>query len=736
MPIVADPLSILKASFGYDSFWQPQEEIIHDVLAKRDVLAVMPTGGGKSLCYQLPALILQGVTLVVSPLIALMKDQVDALNANGIPSRFLNSSLSYKESLRVQKEVRDGAVKLLYVAPERLPIPGFRRLLQDIDLSLIAIDEAHCISEWGHEFRPDYRNLLDLRRSLPSTPVIALTATATERVREDIQGQLGLGQDRTYISSFNRSNLSYWVRPRGRNAYGEIISLLEEHRGQSTIIYCFSRKDTENVASQLNANGFSTLPYHAGLDADKRRKTQDDFIQDRVPIIAATIAFGMGIDKPDVRLVVHYSLPKSIESYYQETGRAGRDGLASDCVTFFSIADRVKQEYFIRQMEDDVEQRNARQKLDKMVEYAQATTCRRRFLLGYFGEEWKGESCGGCDVCLQPRKTFDATEIAQKVLSAVARTGERFGANHVVDVLVGSKNKRISATGHDKLSVYGIVKDFSKAQLKELLVQLQGKGLLIRNVGEYPTVSVSESGWEFLRRRQALTLVRPAEEARQQRRNRSADPVQFDQRLFEELRALRTQLAEEKNVPPYVVFGNASLMQMAAMYPQDEDEFSDIRGVGRLKLQEYGPVFIKCIQAYIKVNNITTYRALRAVYRAASHSQTGNNLGKDGHRNGPSRTPETTREMVSQGLTLDEIAVRRGLAKATIIDHIEEAAISGPFLDVSHLLPSGERLEKITEAFRESGSPFLYLARDRLGKGFTYNELKLVRIHMKQQGKL
>ena len=726
MPNAVDPLSILKASFGYDSFWRPQEEIIHDVLAKRDVLAVMPTGGGKSLCYQLPALILQGVTLVVSPLIALMKDQVDALNANGIPSRFINSSLSYQESLRVQKEVRDGAVKLLYVAPERLPVPGFRRLLQEINLSLIAIDEAHCISEWGHEFRPDYRNLLDLRRSFPSTPVIALTATATERVRIDITDQLGLGQDRTYLSSFNRSNLNYWVRPRDRNVYGELISLLEEHRGQSTIIYCFSRKDTENVASQLNANGFSALPYHAGLDRDTRRKTQDDFIQDRVPIITATIAFGMGIDKPDVRLVVHYSLPKSIESYYQETGRAGRDGLASDCVTFFSIADRVKQEYFIRQMEDDVEQRNARQKLDKMVEYAQALTCRRRFLLGYFGEDWKEESCGGCDVCLQPRKTFDATEVAQKVLSAVARTGERFGTNHVVDVLVGSKNKRISTDGHDKLSVYGIVTDFSKAQLKELAVQLQGKGLLVRNQGDYPTLSLSEAGWDFLRQRQTLTLARPADERRPSPSNRPTDPVVFDAKLFEQLRALRRQLAEERNVPPYVVFGDVSLRQMAAIYPQDEDEFSDIRGVGRLKLQEYGSKFTSVIRDYVKANNIT-------INRAASHRQTGNNLGRDGHRNLLSPTHEMTRQMLAEGLDLDEIAARRGLTRSTIVGHIERIAASGVFVDVSSLVPSDERLARITGAFEENGTAFIAPVKDQLGEEFDYVELRLARLYLIQQ---
>ena len=640
-----DTLSILKARFGYDSFWHPQEEIIKDILGGRDVLAVMPTGGGKSLCYQLPALVFRGVTLVVSPLIALMKDQVDALNANGIPSRFINSGMTFRETLEVQKEVRAGDVKLLYVAPERLPVPGFRRFLRDINLDLIAIDEAHCISEWGHEFRPDYRNLLELRRGFPSTPVIALTATATERVREDIVGQLEIGRDRMYVSSFNRPNLSYSVRTRDVNAFGELLSLLEDNRDQSTIIYCFSRKDTEELAERLSRNGVSALPYHAGLDPETRRETQDKFIQDKVPVITATIAFGMGIDKPDVRLVVHYSLPKSIEAYYQETGRAGRDGLPSDCVGFFSLGDRSKQEYFIRQMEDEVEQRNARRKLDSMVEYVQNPTCRRRYLLGYFGEGYEQENCGACDVCLEPNKAFDATEIAQKILSAVVRTGERYGETHVVRVLLGSNEKRILAAGHDKLSVYGIVRDFSRKQLKELCGQLQAKGLLVRSEGEYPTLSVSEAGWRFLRRRESISLLRPSEESRRQRGGSSVDPVEFDSGLFEELRGLRRKLAEERNVPPYVVFGDVALRQMAALYPRDEGEFSDIYGVGRLKLQEYGEVFIKAIRGYVAANNITIDR-------------TGRRRGSDGWRSvvtdrnshSLSLTHEKTKRIVRAGL--------------------------------------------------------------------------------------
>ena len=726
MNTAVEPISVLKDKFGYDSFWHPQEEIIRDVLGNRDVLAVMPTGGGKSLCYQLPSLIFEGVTLVVSPLIALMKDQVDALNANGIPSRFINSSLPYRETWRVQGEVHKGAVKLLYVAPERLAIPGFRRFLEGIRVSLIAIDEAHCISEWGHEFRPDYRNLLELRRGFPSTPVIALTATATERVREDIIGQLGIGEDRMYVSSFNRSNLSYSVRPRDDNAFDELLGLLESHKEESAIIYCFSRKDTEDLAGRLRGQGVSALPYHAGLGAETRRETQDKFIQDRTPVIVATIAFGMGIDKPDVRLVVHYSLPKSIEAYYQETGRAGRDGLPSDCVAFFSLGDRSKQEYFISRMEDEAERRNAREKLDKMVEYTQSPTCRRRFLLGYFGEQYGEDNCGACDVCLEPEKAFDATEVVQKILSAVVRTGEMYGVTHVVRVLVGSRNKKILAAGHERLSVYGIVRDFSRKQLKELVGQLQAKGFLVRNKGDYPTLSLSDTGWEFLRKRQTISLVRPAEERRGQRYSQSADPVQFDEGLFEELRALRRRFAGERNVPPYVVFGDVSLRQMAAIYPRDEGEFSGIHGVGRLKLGEYGEQFLGLIRKYVEANGITISRP-----PTRSGRDDGDRSFVSPNRLSP--THEKTRQLVEEGLTLDEIAAKRGLVRSTIIGHIERISANGVFVDVSQMAPTGDRLMEIEKAFGENGDVLLSLVKERLGDSFEYDELRLARILLNQQ---
>ena len=602
----ADSLAIFKSRFGYDSFLPLQEEIIDNVLARRDSLVLMPTGGGKSLCYQLPALVFSGTTLVVSPLIALMKDQVDDLNANGIPARFINSSLSASEIRQVQTHVHQGRVKILYLAPERLALPGFLRFLQSLELSLIAIDEAHCISEWGHQFRPDYRNLRQLRQEFPSVPVVALTATATERVRQDIIDQLDLQRGQVFLSSFNRANLSYSVRPKNES-WNTLLSLLRQGQHTPAIIYCFSRRETESLANDLSVEGLSARAYHAGLDPAVRRKTQEDFVRDRVPIIVATIAFGMGIDKPDIRLVVHYSLPKSLEGYYQETGRAGRDGLPSQCVLFFSVSDKISQDYFINQIADESEQATARDKLAKMVEFAQLPICRRRFILEYFGELWAEENCGGCDVCLQLVEKFDATEITQKILSAVIRTGERFGANHVVQVLRGSREKRVMDMGHDRLSVYGIAKDFGRPQMREVMSQLQSLGLLARSTGEFPTLAVSPEGREFLRNRGTLSLPRPAgiSEGRKlgpKRGSPSAATVDYDEDLFEELRVLRRRLADAQEVPAFVVFGDVSLRNMAATFPQSMEEFSRITGVGEVKLKQYGPQFIKAIQSYAGAN--------------------------------------------------------------------------------------------------------------------------------------
>ncbi len=734
----ADPLSILKSRFGYDRFRALQEEIIGSVLAHQDSLVLMPTGGGKSLCYQLPALIFDGITLVVSPLIALMKDQVDALNANGVPARFINSSLTALEIGQVQAEARRGRLKILYVAPERLALSGFRRFLHSIELSLIAIDEAHCISEWGHEFRPDYRNLRQLRQDFPSVPAIALTATATERVREDIIGQLDLQRGQVFLSSFNRDNLNYSVQPKD-NARGLLISLLQQKRNQSTIIYCFSRQETEDTAADLNARGFVARPYHAGIDRETRRQTQEDFVRDRVPIIAATIAFGMGIDKPDIRLVVHYSLPKSLEGYYQETGRGGRDGLPSDCVLFFSYADKAKQDYFINQIEDASEQRNAHLKLAKMVEFAQHPTCRRRFILEYFGERWAEGNCGGCDVCLRSGEEFDATEIAQKVLSTVIRTGERFGVNHVIQVLIGSRAKRVLNLGHEQLSVYGTAKDFGQPQLRDIVGQLQARRLLVRNEGDYPTLAVTPEGQEFLRKRQTLSLLLPADthgprETEPGRANSPAAALECDEKLFEELRALRRRLADARDAPAFVIFGDVSLRYMAAAFPQSMEEFSRVPGVGEVKLEQYGPEFVDIIRRYIEVNGLPD----RTDVAPTQHQGRARSGGRE--REPPERrrgtTYDTTRQMLSQELSIIQIAEQRGMAPTTIVGHLERMALRSATLDLEHVLPAAERLNEIEEAFEICGSAFLGPVREFLGTRFTYDELRLTRIYLRQEGRL
>ena len=615
-------LDLLKRYFGYDAFRPLQREIIASVLDRRDTLVLMPTGGGKSLCYQLPALRFEGLTVVVSPLVALMKDQVDSLRANGIAAAFINSTLSYEEIGHVRARVQRNAVKILYVAPERLALPGFRDFLARLHISLVAVDEAHCISMWGHEFRPDYRTLVDLRGLLPGVPFIALTATATEQVRRDVAEQLELTQPREFVASFNRANLTYTVRPKRRRAIDALADLLHKHRGESCIVYCFSRKTTEDVAASLSAMGLSALPYHAGLDPALRGETQEKFIRDDALVIVATIAFGMGIDKPDVRLVVHYDLPKSLEGYYQETGRAGRDGLPSECVLFYSHGDKRKQDFFIDRIEDEAERRNAQDKLERMIEFCGLSTCRRKFLLEYFGEAWTQDNCRGCDVCLTPREEFDATIIAQKILSAVIRTGQRFGIAHVSQVLRGADTKRIRELRHDDLSVYGIVTDLSDADVKEIAGLLQTEGLLHKNSREYATLGVTEAGRKFLKDRARLTLARPKPVEDPPRASRRAalspDPAQtwrrrsatdeadtaYDPALFDKLRALRRKLSAARNVPPYVIFGDRTLRQMAYYVPKTSESLAHISGVGAVKLEQLGEEFLAEIVAYAREHEI------------------------------------------------------------------------------------------------------------------------------------
>ena len=501
---------LLERHFGYNEFLPFQEEIIAAVLEEKDALVLMPTGGGKSLCFQLPAMHFEGLTLVVSPLISLMKDQVDALRANNIPAAFINNTLSPSEIERVQRQAQGGVLKILYAAPERLSQPDFQRFLATLNVSFVAVDEAHCISMWGHEFRPDYRKLGDLRRSLPGVPFLALTATATEQVREDIAKQLHLQQPEQFIASFNRPNLSYAVLPKRKDAFARLTELLQEHKTEPVIIYRTTRKATEHLAFLLRDNGFNAQHYHAGLEDDERHQTQECFMQNRTPIIVATIAFGMGIDKSNVRLIVHFDLPKTLEGYYQETGRAGRDGLPSDCVLFYSHDDVPTLERFINEIEDDAIRRHMHQKLAQVIEFCKLRACRRRYLLRYFGEEWPEENCGGCDFCLPAKEEFDVTAIAHRILSAVIQTGERFGITHVAAVLRGSGNKVVKKLGHDALSVYGTVDNYSVDEIKEIAGQLVEEGLLRREEGKYPTLSVTETGRRFLKSRARLALTLPA----------------------------------------------------------------------------------------------------------------------------------------------------------------------------------------------------------------------------------
>jgi ATP-dependent DNA helicase RecQ len=710
-------LNILKTHFGFDQFRPLQEEIIKCVISQRDAFVLMPTGGGKSLCYQLPALIMPGVTLVISPLIALMKDQVDALKANGIPAEFINSTLTRIEIDKIQTEARLGEIKILYAAPERLIMPEFQQFLSTINVSLIAIDESHCISEWGHDFRPDYRNLHLLRNIFPKVPAMALTATATKKVREDIIYQLSLDKAKIFISSFDRPNLSYAVLPK-KGSYDQLIQILREGKNESAIIYCFSRKETEHLAADLSQEGFKTLPYHAGLESEARKTNQEKFIRDEAQIIVATIAFGMGIDKPDIRLVIHYHLPKSIEGYYQETGRAGRDGLPSKCILFFSYADTIKQQYFIRQIENEAERKNAYRKLDQMVEYCELATCRRSHLLSYFGEDYPQEKCHGCDICLSPTEEFDATIISQKIMSAIIRTGQQFGANYIIDVLQGAKTKNIIERDHHNLSVYGIVDDFSKEDLRRIISQLVYKKLIVKSDDGFPILELGQRGMDFLKERKEIRLPKLKAIAKSLPQSDAVD-TEYDIDLFEQLRLLRKKLADEQGVPPFVVFGDLALRQIALYLPQSRENFSKISGVGEAKLKQYGKTFTEVIQTYAKQNNLSEKDV--PVKRAA-RPQRPTRLGS---------TYRETQKLVLKKMSIETIASLRGLAAGTIAAHIEKLINSGENIDINYLRPSPERFAKIRTAFQESGSTALSAIREMLGEQFSYEELKIARLFIK-----
>ena len=683
-----DLLGALKKHFGYDQFRPLQREIVQDALAGRDVFVLMPTGGGKSLCFQLPALTRNGLTIVVSPLISLMKDQVDALQTSGIPATYLNSTLDREEAKARWRGLHRGEYRMLYVAPERLMLDTFLERALNWNIAQLAIDEAHCISEWGHDFRPEYRELKKLRKHLPDVPIMALTATATERVRGDIVKELKLRDPRCYVASFNRPNLTYRVVPK-TGPYDQLLAFIRSRPNDSGIVYCASRKSTESLARDLNEDDVSTKPYHAGLTTSERTKHQEAFLRDDVRVVTATIAFGMGINKPNVRFVVHYDLPKNLESYYQETGRAGRDGLPSECVLLFSPGDVAKQLHFIDE-KSETEARIARAQLRQMVHFAETRECRRVALLEYFGENFSQQRCEGCDNCLQPRETFDGTVHAQKLLSCVYRIHTRhgfgFGLGHVVDVLRGADTAAIRERGHNGLSTYGIGSELKRSEWQAIGRELMRLELVECAPGKFATLSLTPTGLEALRKRTPIVLTKQIDIAEKDARTR-AGAIECDELLFERLRALRRQFADERGVPAYIIFSDVSLREMARRYPTNSTEFRRIPGVGERKLNDFGGPFLSEIKTYLAANPRRNFARNVATPLDTQQRQRLND------------TQTETLRRFQAGESVEQIARARGFVPSTIYSHLLAAIECGQFPDARERFFTPAQEKEIAAAF-------------------------------------
>jgi len=690
----------LEKYFGYDTFRPMQAKIIEHIYAQKDALVLMPTGGGKSICYQIPAITLPGTCIVVSPLISLMKDQVESLRANGIQAAFLNSSLSTEEQQQVEDDLFCDRLDLLYVSPEKLVSEAFFPFLQKVKTNLFAIDEAHCISSWGHDFRPEYTKLQFLKQQFPDTPVIALTATADKLTRKDIARQLRIPEAKSFVASFDRPNLSLQVRP-GQKRFEQIAQFLQQRPNQSGIIYCLSRKSTERLSAKLNNIGISAGFYHAGMPDNERSQMQEDFIRDTIPVICATVAFGMGIDKSNVRWVIHYNLPKNIEGYYQEIGRAGRDGLQADTMLFYSYNDvMTMQEILERNQSDQTELQIA--KLHRMQQFATAPVCRRKILLNYFGEN-RRKNCGNCDICNNPPKQIDGTIIAQKALSAVARLKGQVGMQMLIDILRGSGRKEIIQKGYDQIKTYGAGRHYSAYEWRHYLEQLLNQGYIEIALHDKNKVKLTPASKTVLFESEKVQLVQPQTlKERQEAAQQKAKSIRTERQrvrdgLFEHLRELRSKLARKQGVPPYIIFSDATLEEMAAMKPTTETEMRAVSGVGEQKWQNYGQQFIKAIEGYAKVHNINLEadKAKNKKVKVVNQPKLS--------------TYEETWQLYQQGLSIEQMAAQRSLTTRTIESHLAHLYKQGKGIrlqkyvskseiqQVVQLLPSLEKPYRLKE---------------------------------------